>query len=165
MVFHKICLIGSFGVGKTSLVRRFVSGIYDDRYLTTVGVRIDRKEMRVGEVDVTLVVWDLAGEDEMTRLSMTHLRGMSGYFLVTDGMRRDSFQTALRLRKEVEAAHPGAPFVLLINKRDLKSTWVVEGRELELLASEGWRILETSAKTGEGVEEAFQMLASGLIAQ
>lgn len=163
MLHFKVCLIGSFGVGKTSLVKRFVSSIYDDRYLTTVGVRVDRREMRAGGEDVTLVLWDLAGEDNFTGLSMKHLRGMAGYILVLDGTRHDSYVSALRLRGEVAAAHPEACFVLLANKSDLRQDWEIPPSELEGLAQQGWSVHSTSAKTGDGVEAAFEHLAGELV--
>ncbi|MBS1834554.1 MAG: GTP-binding protein [Acidobacteria bacterium] len=163
MLHFKVCLIGSFGVGKTSLVKRFVSSIYDDRYLTTVGVRVDRRELRAAGHDVTLVLWDLAGEDNFTGLSMKHLRGMSGYILVVDGTRRDSYLAALRLQGEVAAEHPDARFVLLANKSDLREDWEISPIELEGLSGEGWNVHATSAKTGDGVEEAFEQLAGTLV--
>jgi hypothetical protein len=160
MLFHKICIVGAFGVGKTSLVRRYVSSIYDDRYLTTVGVRVDKKELLVGGRELTFVIWDIAGEDEITRLSMHHLRGMSGFFLVVDGCRADTLETAIRLRDEIDRNYPGVPFVLLMNKADLRSQWEVSMDRVNAL---GWEQLETSAKSGDGVEEAFARLASRLL--
>ncbi|BDC52527.1 GTP-binding protein [Bryobacterales bacterium F-183] len=163
MLHFKVCLIGSFGVGKTSLVKRFVSSIYDDRYLTTVGVRVDRRELHARGHEVTLVLWDLAGEDNFTSLSMKHLRGMSGYMLVVDGTRQDSFLTALRLQGEVAAAHPDARFVLLANKSDLREDWEISPEDLDRLEKQGWSAHATSAKTGDGVEAAFQHLADNLV--
>jgi small GTP-binding protein len=163
MLHFKVCLIGSFGVGKTSLVKRFVSSIYDDRYLTTVGVRVDRREMKARGEDVTLVLWDLAGEDNFTGLAMKHLRGMSGYIVVVDGTRHDSYVTALRLQQEVAAVHPAAHFVLLANKSDLRQDWEVPAGEFDLLSTQGWSVHSTSAKTGDGVEAAFAHLANELV--
>lgn len=161
MLFHKICIVGAFGVGKTSVVRRYVNSIYDDRYLTTVGVRVDQKELKADGQNVTLVIWDIAGEDEITRLSMQHLRGMSGYFLVVDGCRSDTFETAVRLRSEIDRVYPGVPFVVLLNKSDLRDQWEIDGGRIREL---GWDALETSAKSGDGVELAFERLAVRLLA-
>jgi small GTP-binding protein len=163
MLFHKICMVGAFGVGKTSLVRRFVSSIYDDRYLTTVGVKIDRKELRAAGQDVTLIVWDIAGEDEITRLSMRHLRGLSGYFLVADGCRRETLGTAIRLRGEIDAAYPDSKNLLLLNKVDLRGEWELTESDRGALRTPHWDVLETSAKSGEGVELAFERLAIRLL--
>lgn len=160
MLFHKICIVGAFGVGKTSLVRRYVSSIYDDRYLTTVGVRVDKKELQANGKDVTLVIWDIAGEDEITRLAMQHLRGMSGFFLVVDGCRADTLDTAIRLQGEIESTYPGIPFVALLNKSDLRERWEIPTDRVQAL---GWDSLETSAKSGDCVEDAFVRLAVRLL--
>ena len=64
MIQQKLCMLGSFAVGKTSLVGRFVRQMFSDRYLTTVGVRIDKKELVVAGREVKLVLWDIHGEDE-----------------------------------------------------------------------------------------------------
>src|ERR1044071_1650162 len=81
-------MIGAFAVGKTSLVARFVKSIFSEKYLTTVGVKIDKKSLSVGDQEMTLILWDLAGEDEFMQVRMSYLRGSAGYFLVADGTRR-----------------------------------------------------------------------------
>ena len=89
MIQKKVCMIGSFGVGKTSLVARFVRSIFSEKYQTTVGVKIDKKILEVGDKQVTLVLWDIAGEDALTTVRPSQLRGASGYILVVDGLRRE----------------------------------------------------------------------------
>src|SRR6204780_5465239 len=120
MLKKKICMVGEFGVGKTSLVRLFVDSIFDERYLTTVGVKIDRKDVTVGSAAVTLMLWDLAGEDELTQLKVSHLRGASGYILVVDGCRAASFAKAVELQQRVAEQLGPLPFVLVLNKADLR---------------------------------------------
>jgi small GTP-binding protein len=85
MTQKKICMLGSFSVGKTSLVARYVSSVFSDKYLTTVGVKIDKKTVAVDGADVTLLLWDIYGEDDFQKLRMSYLRGASGYLLVVDG--------------------------------------------------------------------------------
>src|SRR5579863_4064988 len=99
MLQKKICMIGSFAVGKTSLVRRYVETIYSDVYHTTVGVKIDKKVVRLGEQEISLVLWDLYGEDEFQTMRWTYARGASGYLLVSDGTRRATFEKALALEE------------------------------------------------------------------
>ena len=82
MTSKKICMLGSFAVGKTSLVSQFVSSIFSDKYLSTVGVKVDRKSVSVKGQDVTLMLWDLYGEDGFQRVQKSYLRGASGYLLV-----------------------------------------------------------------------------------
>ena len=81
MVQKKVCMLGSFSVGKTSLVRRFVESIFSDTYLTTVGVKIDKKALQVDGNDATLMLWDIYGEDDFQKLRMSYLRGASGFLL------------------------------------------------------------------------------------
>ena len=88
MIQKKVCMIGASGVGKTSLVAKFVHSIFSEKYLTTVGVKIDKKTVKVGDDDVMLMLWDLAGDDDFQRLQTSYLRGTSGFLLVADGTRR-----------------------------------------------------------------------------
>lgn len=87
-VSKKVCLLGDFGVGKTSLVRRFVHGLFDDRYLSTVGVKVSRKMVMVPQladlVEMTMMLWDLAGSEEFDHMRASYLRGAVGAILVCD---------------------------------------------------------------------------------
>lgn len=163
MIQKKICMIGAFAVGKTSLVSRFVKSIFSEKYLTTVGVKIDKKLLNIGAQEMTLILWDLAGEDEFLQLRMSYLRGSAGYFLVADGTRRATLDKAMELQQRAENEIGRAPFILLINKADLKSEWEIQDWEIAALTEKGWAVLETSAKTGANVEEAFQSIGEKMV--
>ena len=163
MLQKKVCVMGAFGVGKTSLVRRYVQSIFSDAYLTTVGVKIDKKNLNVGEMPVTLILWDIAGEDDVTAIRMSYLRGASGYFLVADGTRGETLDVASSIQTRAAAEVGPVPFVLLLNKADLQNDWDLVAPSVETLQNAGWTILRTSAKTGEGVEEAFQLMANRMV--
>lgn len=163
MIHKKVGLLGAFAVGKTSLVQRFVRGLFSDKYLTTLGVKIDKKSLQVNNQDVELIVWDLGGEDEFMKVRLSYLRGASGIFLVVDGTRAETLDTALALQKKVEDEIGRIPFSLLINKADLASEWDIDKTRIDRLAQRGWTVLETSAKTSQGVEEAFQLLAAEIL--
>ena len=94
MLQKKICLLGAFGVGKTSLTRRFVDSIFSDTYLTTVGVKIDKKTVAVNGNTVNLLIWDIAGEDEVSAVRTSYLRGAAGYLLVVDVTRAQTLAVA-----------------------------------------------------------------------
>jgi small GTP-binding protein len=158
----KVCMVGQFGVGKTSLVRRFVDSIFDERYFTTVGVKIDRKDLAVGSASVTLMLWDLAGEDDLAQLKVSHLRGASGYILVVDGCRATSFAKAVELQKRIADQLGPLPFVLVLNKSDVRDRWEIQAAAI---AERGWPTFETSAKAGSGVEEMFLALAEKLVGE
>jgi small GTP-binding protein len=159
MLQKKICMLGSFAVGKTSLVRRFVESIYSDVYQTTVGVKIDKKNVQVDGKEVALVLWDIYGEDDYQKMRWTYLRGASGYLLVADGTRKATLEKAVSLEQKVREEVGVIPFVLVINKSDLIRDWELDPALQSQLTARGWTILRSSAKTGEGVEESFAQLA------
>ena len=165
VIQKKICMLGSFGVGKTSLVARYVKGIFSAKYLSTVGVKIDKKEIKVGDQDVLLMLWDLAGEDSRSQVQTSYLRGAAGYFLVCDGTWSESLVTAKSIHQRAVETVGEMPFVLVINKSDLWNRWEITAPDLEKLEAEGWKIKITSAKSGDGVEEMLQMLMESVMSQ
>jgi hypothetical protein len=156
-------MLGGTAVGKTSLVSRFVHSIFSDKYLTTVGVKIDKKSVSAGDQHVDLILWDLYGEDDFQKIRMSYLRGASGYLLVIDGTRRETLDMALSLRDSAERTIGRVPFLLVANKADLASSWEVDDAMLSDLSKREWPIIRTSAKTGEGVEEAFAVLTRAML--
>ena len=164
MLQKKICMLGAFAVGKTSLVRRYVESIYSDAYHTTVGVKISRKAVQVGNNDVNLVLWDLYGEDDFQRMSWKYLQGASGYLLVADGTRPATLDKAVELEHTARAEVGASPFVFVVNKCDLAGDWQFDQRLEGQLVARNWGIVRSSAKTGEGVDEAFSRLAGMMLA-
>jgi small GTP-binding protein len=150
--------LGTFAVGKTGLVTRFVDSIFSEKYHTTVGVRIEKKALSLGGREWHLIIWDLAGEDEFLQFRPSYLRGSSGYLLVADGTRRATLDAAVRMQQRARNTIGDVPFVLMINKSDLADEWEVAERTVEALSRRGWTWLKASAKTGAGVEEAFLTL-------
>ena len=165
MLQKKICMLGSFSVGKTSLVRRFVESIFSDAYQTSIGVKVDKKVVHAGNDDVTLVLWDIHGEDVYQKIRMSYLRGMSGYLLVVDGTRRQTLEDALALNERVIQEAGKVPAVLVFNKSDLVEKWEIDSAHESELTAAGWNILRTSAKTGDSVEQVFAKLTAGILAQ
>ena len=163
MIQKKICMVGAFGVGKTSLVSRFVHSIFSEKYQTTVGVKIDKKVVQHSAADITLILWDLAGEDVLTTVRPAHLKGSSGYILVMDGLRRNTLDVAINLQGRVCEAVGAVPFVCVINKADLRETWEIQQSDLDNLVSRGWTVVETSAKTGTAVEGVFRTLTDAMM--
>jgi small GTP-binding protein len=159
MIQKKVCMLGAFAVGKTSLVSRFVRSLFSDKYHTTVGVKVDKKQVAVGGEQVDLLLWDLYGEDEFQKMRTSYLRGSAGYVLVVDGTRRETLDHAVVLQNRVEEVVGRVPFVLMVNKADLTEKWEVDADALAELGKQGWPAFKTSAKTGAGVEEAFLTLA------
>lgn len=160
----KICMLGAYAVGKTSLVSRFVRSIFSDKYQTTVGVKIDKKTVRLGDQALSLILWDLVGEDDYIQVKMSYLRGSSGYLLVADGTRRATLDKAIELQKRAEGELGKLPFILLINKLDMMDDWEIKETDLSTLSATGWHVVATSAKTGVGVQETFLALGQKTLA-
>jgi hypothetical protein len=156
-------MLGSFAVGKTSLVRRFVETLFSDTYQTTVGVKVDKKVVDVHGQPVTLVLWDIQGVEEAEPLRRSYLRGAHGYLVVCDGTRGETLAQCLEIADKAKVSIGDVPSLLLVNKADLKDQWEIPLEVLDGLRGKGWQILETSAKDGQNVEEAFQMLASSMV--
>ena len=163
MIRRKICLLGSFAVGKTSLAARFMDRPFPGRYLTTIGVRVDRKVLEVDGRALTLLIWDLAGEDRFQRVEPEYLRGAAGYFLVADGTRRATLDQALLLHARAQGVLGTVPFGLLLNKADLESEWDLDPTALAGPNTAGWSVFRTSALTGAGVEDALRSLARAVL--
>ena len=160
MIQKKICMLGAFSVGKTSLVQRFVQNLFSEKYQTTIGVKIDKKIVTIENETITLVLWDLAGDDQYNTIQLSYLRGASGYLLVADKTRANTLDVACNIRQRVEDSIGNIPHLLLFNKWDLAGKWDIDDKAIDDLQQNGWETIKTSAKTGMGVEEAFNTLAA-----
>jgi len=157
MIQKKICTVGAYGAGKTSLVRRFVESMFDERYHTTVGVKIDKKVVKVSASTIMLMIWDIAGGDETEHTRLSHLRGANGYIIVVDGCRKWTLERARLLREKIREQFGELPHVLAVNKADLRDMWEVD--DLGLVGCDAESTFLTSAKTGDSVEGMFENLA------
>ncbi len=164
LVRKKICMIGDFAVGKTSLVAKFVHNVFSEKYLTTLGVKIDTKVVTLPNTgNIKLVVWDIAGTDRFRTRDTRYLRGAASYLLVVDGTRRHTLDTALQLKRSVDEILNAPPFVMLCNKCDLQHEWEITDSELQDLRAKGWTVLICSAKEGKNVMQAFEIIATDLL--
>lgn len=163
MLQKKVCMVGAFATGKTSLVARFVKGIYSDKYQTTVGVKIDKKLVETSDETINMVLWDIHGEDEFQKVRMSYLRGAAAYILVVDGTRRATLEVALNLRAKVIEHIGDLPFVTMINKCDLQAEWEITEDDVIALKSQKHTLIRSSAKTGFGVERCFTQLAQQIM--
>ena len=164
MIQKKVCMVGVFGVGKTCLVQQFVHSIFSAKYHSTVGVKIDRKTVTVEGQEATLLLWDLAGRDGVEDISVSYLRGSHAVLYVVDGTRKETFDQIFELEALAREAIGDVPSAVALNKMDLTGEWKLGGGEERTLQERGWHMVKTSAKTGEGVEDAFTWLARQSIA-
>jgi len=166
----KVCLIGDPGVGKTSLIRRFVLDQFSDDYLSTIGAKVTKKEKLIDvkqedlRIRLVLMIWDVAGQKEYQQFHEMYLKGMEGVLAVCDLSRPNTFdrlQNALTL----VGKHAGnIPMVFLLNKADLVDLAAIDlGQVNALAAKKAIPVLPTSAKTGQNVEPAFSKLTMMIV--
>jgi small GTP-binding protein len=166
VIQKKICLLGDFAVGKTSLVRRYVEGRFEDKYLSTIGVKIARRSLPRPGGQLDLLIWDLAGSDEFNRTAPKYLRGAAGALIVCDLTRCETLDTFEYYTQLLRAEAAGVSVVFLGNKADLTGERQVSDADLQqVCAVLNGRYVLTSAKTGENVEAAFDLLAAALEGQ
>ena len=164
VIQKKVCLLGDFGVGKTSLVARAVKNEFPEKYLTTVGVKMDTKSVSVSsDLDVKVILWDIAGDSTLNGKANSYVRGSSGFVFVANGTRMSSLTSALQIKMAADRLLGKLPCVLLINKYDLTEQWEVCEETLKEIETHGWKVFLTSAKTGENVEAALTTLAHNLM--
>lgn len=171
----KICLLGDFGVGKTSLVRRFVYNRFDDKYISTLGVKVSRKTVAVPEpegiVELTLLIWDIAGSDEFSRIRTSYLRGSAGALLVCDLSHPDTIDSLAAYSADLQSALPDARLAIAVaaNKCDLFDDFDSAAARKAMEKSKAMAAalnaphFVTSALTGQRVEEMFRELGKLLV--
>lgn len=158
VVRAKLVMVGAPGVGKTSLVRRFVHSTFSDQYRSTLGVKIDRKVVVVQEALVTMLLWDMHGEAEGLDVPSNYLRGSAAAVAVFDATRPETVSVAADLLDRVVALSPGAYPVVMANKSDLEPDWAHVNQAAAAINSA--TTFQTSAKTGDQVEAAFTDVAT-----
>lgn len=162
MIQKKVCMIGVFGVGKTSLVKQYVHSLFSVKYHSTVGVKIDRKSVDVDGEEVTLVLWDIAGKDAEEDIPASYIRGAHAVIFVVDLTRRETWEELPALTQLVQSTAGVIPMVVALNKSDIPEQWEMRPDEEQRVMSQ-WDVVRTSAKTGQGVEEVFQRIARGAL--
>ncbi len=158
-LIRKVCLLGSFAVGKTSLCQRFVNNVFEHDYKSTVGVNIVTKQLSVNAQKIKLVIWDMAGELANPDGLKSYLMGCQGCVLVADGTRAETLSTVDELHSHLQLQNPDIKTVCLINKADLESHWETPPEWLMKRRELGWIVQRSSALTGSGVEAGFAELA------
>ena len=157
-VTKKIVLLGNEGVGKTSLVKRFVQSIFNDQYLSTIGIKISKKTVIVNDTEVDLMLWDIARNMMSKSLYQNYLKGAHGVFLVCDGTRLDTFDSVLQEKENhINVDFKESTSYLIVNKTDLMTEAdknKINAKEVDFF---------TSAKTGNNVEEAFKQMAANFV--
>lgn len=159
MISYKVCMLGAFSVGKTSLVKRYVESIFSENYETTIGVKIAKHCLNVGDEESQLLIWDIEGKDSFTNINTRYLRGSSGIILVADGTRPNSINELFAINELIQEHATDIPVVVMMNKKDLIEQWQISETQYEQINQLGNCVFESSAKTSENVDKAFFTLS------
>ena len=172
VISKKICLVGDFGVGKTSLIRRFVERQFSDQYLSTVGVKISRKSLELEGVkeqeklNLQLMIWDLEGHTKFKAIAPSYLQGASGAIIVADVTRQETLDRMIEHINLFLSVNPKGLIILALNKSDMFDEEKIS-KLLSLYQFEDQpRVLSThstSAKTGKDVDEIFHELSYKMV--
>jgi small GTP-binding protein len=162
---RKVVVIGDPAVGKTSLIKRFVQDVFDDRYLNTIGAKVMKKELGVnrpdtGEiVDLKLILWDIAGQETFETVKKAYYRGASGAIVVCDMTRKETMEHLHKWIENLFDVSDVVPMIIICNKSDLAEDAQFDSSTVEgEYAPYGAPVFTTSAKAGENVEQAFHEL-------
>lgn len=156
----KVVLVGHFGVGKSSLMRRFVQNTFSDNYIVTIGVHILKKEIKIEELNLTLVIWDIEGKDDIQKVRSSYLLGTSGFIYVIDPTRSQTYE---RFNEEIDflkTTYPTSKIVSVANKSDL-----IDIEEFKKLLEQKNISIDyfASAKEGIEVENLFQTIGLKMV--
>jgi small GTP-binding protein len=160
MISRKVILTGSFGVGKTSLFNRFVYDQFDEKYLTTIGVKVNKKPMEIDGEEVSILLWDIAGEISQDKVPVSYFLGATGIFYVFDLTRPSTHKNILSDLEYLKNIVPDAIIKVVANKKDMLSEEQLADIKAQLPIA--WDAT-TSAKTGENVENLLENLAKSII--
>ncbi len=161
----KVCFIGDAGVGKTSLIKRFVLDVFDDRYIATIGTKVTKKIVDVdGQTKVMMLVWDIMGQKGFRELLReAYFFGAHGAIAVCDLTNKETLEELRYWIKALTDVAGDVPIVFAGNKVDLENDRVIKEQDLQELASKyKGKAYLTSAKTGQNVEEVFKTLAAAM---
>jgi small GTP-binding protein len=156
----KVVLIGHFGVGKSSLIKRFVENVFSDNYIVTIGVHISKKSIQIEGKDLTFVLWDIEGKDDLKKVRPAYLIGTSGFIYVIDPTRVQTYQNFEEEFDFIQTSFPDASIITVANKSDLIN---IDDFQKQI---DQYRLkldFMTSAKTGELVNEIFLELGKEII--
>jgi len=165
MIKFKVVVAGAKNVGKTSLLRRFATGKFEKSTLSTIGVDFETKKVVVDDTEILLNIWDFAGEKKFRLLFPSYVSGASGALMLYDITNKESIVDLYDWINVISSVpNPPKTKIMIESKIDLERK---VKKEVGLEIFEKYRfqgeILSTSAKTGENVEKAFEMLGREIL--
>ncbi len=158
----KLILTGDYKVGKTSLIKRFVDNLFQDSYISTIGVEISKKVIEIGEkTSINFIIWDIGGQiKQMIPYRKRFYSGANACFIVIDRTRLEHQNSIKTWYDEIKNSVPNnISIVIVCNKSDLIDEIVVSEADIKKVADEyGFHYILTSAKTGENVNDVFSYI-------
>lgn len=163
----KVIVLGEPAVGKTSLMLKYTEKKFQELYIPTVGCQVSKKEIIVDEKNIELFIWDLAGQTKFMGVRHIFYEGSHGFFLIYDVTNKESFVKTANWYKDVRKSKPfkkDAMGILIGNKIDMADQRVISSNDGEVLAKKmNIDFRETSAKTGENIDEIFELIAQKIL--
>jgi small GTP-binding protein len=157
MIAKKILLIGDFHVGKTSLIRRYVDNTFDDSYLTTIGVKISKKNLKIDDIECQLMIWDIEGATAAKKIPVAYMKGASGSIFVGDVTRLETIENLSEHIKTFLELNPKSKYVIAYNKADMLNATQLESFELNE------KSFFSSAKENLNVDMMFRQLVKEML--
>ena len=172
MNYDKTCqilLIGDSSVGKTSLIQRYANGIFKEEYLATVGLDYYTKQEMINNINVLVKWWDTAGQERFKALTPNYFRNAEGVVLAYDVTNSESFENLKfwinSIKSNLGEKNIFIPIIIIGNKIDMEDMRDITKEDASKFAKENnYKYFETSAKTGEGVDEAIRDLVNQVLA-
>ena len=168
IIKKKICLLGLYSVGKTSMIRQFVYNKFEDKYLSTIGVHISKKKLNIDNMEdkqsIEFFIWDIANIDKFDNVVNNYLRGAHGAIIVTDVTRPVTIENINEFADKFLEINPKAKIIFVGNKIDLVDELKFDKEKyIFSVCDSRYKLLFTSAKTGENIEEVFIKLGEQIL--